>query len=66
MTQHKAVTAEELAKDSRPEWLDKLSGSPELREALGDPTARDALLARWRDGCAAYSSQERLDLYLQR
>ena len=57
---------DELSKDSRPEWLDKLSGSPELREALGDPTAFDALLARWRDGCAAYSSQERLDLYLQR
>lgn len=54
---------EELAKDARPEWLDKLSGSSELRGALGDPAAFDALLARWRDGCAAYSSQERVDLY---
>ena len=54
---------DDLAKDSRPEWLDKLSGSQELREALGDSSALDGLIARWHDGCAAYSSQERTDLY---
>ena len=54
---------DELAKDARPEWLDKLAGSSELREALDAPAALDALLSRWRDGCRAYSSQERMDLY---
>lgn len=54
---------EGLAKDSWPEWLDKLSGSAELRAALADATALDALLARWRDGCAVYSSQEKTNLY---
>ena len=53
----------EMADGARPEWLDKLSGSSELREALDETAAFDALLSRWRDGCAAYSSQERVDLY---
>ena len=54
---------EERAKDARPEWLDKLSGSSELRQALADPAALDALLSRWREDCKSYSLQERMDLY---
>ena len=54
---------DELVKDARPEWLDKLSGSTELRGTLGDPVALDALLARWREGCAAYATRERAVLY---
>jgi len=52
-----------LAKDSRPEWLDKLSGSSALRGALGDPNALDDLLARWHDGLAAYTAKDRTCLY---
>ena len=53
----------ELANDARSEWLDKLSGSPELRAALGDPSALDALLAHWREACADYSAHARVNLY---
>lgn len=43
----------ELEKDSRPEWLDKLAGSGELRQSLhGD--ALNQLLQNWIDSQEAY------------
>ena len=56
---------EEMAKDARPEWLDKLAGSSELRTAFGEPAMLDALLARWREACDIYSAQEQTDIYLK-
>ena len=54
---------DELANGSRPEWIDKLAGSSELREALDNPGALDALLAGWREASASYSERERAVLY---
>ena len=55
----------ELANGSRPEWIDKLTGSSELREALDNPDALDALLAGWREDSASYSERGRVALYPQ-
>ena len=53
----------ELEKGFRPEWLDKLSGSDELRAALALPTELARLLRRWRKENAAYAATRRVDLY---
>ena len=57
---------DELANGSRPEWIDKLTGSSDLREALDNPDALDALLAGWRKACVSYSEGERVVLYPQK
>ena len=54
---------DELANGSRPEWIDKLTGSSKLREALDNPDALDALLAGWREACGTYLERERVVLY---
>ncbi len=52
---------EEMQQDARPEWLDKLSGSTALREALRDDTV-NLLLRKWFDDQEAYMPR-RVNLY---
>ncbi len=44
-------------------WLDRLSGGPALREALGRPAAVEELLAGWRAEAAAFARNRPVDLY---
>ena len=55
----------EMANGFRPEWYDKLFGSPEARLASDDPSKLDELLSRWDHYVAAYVAERRVNLYRQ-
>ncbi len=52
---------EEMAQDARPEWLDKLVGSTDLRDALASKNL-SALFQSWIDAQDAYLPTK-VDLY---
>ncbi len=54
---------DELARGFRPDWLDKLAGSPGLGKAMGDREALEALVAEWKSGAEAFRADEMVDLY---